>query len=150
MIRRPPRSTLFPYTTLFRSLAGFDGKAGNGIWTLKVMDLSTEDVGTLNAWSLTIAPLTSSCAAFTPQQFTLTVTRAGSGTVTSSPSGITCGGACEANYDRGTTVSLTATAVAGAGVAGWSGGGGAGGRPPPGSGSAGPAPPPPRRAARPS
>src|SRR5256885_7380564 len=24
MIRRPPRSTLFPYTTLFRSLAGFD------------------------------------------------------------------------------------------------------------------------------
>src|SRR2546430_7091739 len=24
MIRRPPRSTLFPYTTLFRSVAGFD------------------------------------------------------------------------------------------------------------------------------
>src|SRR2546422_6044365 len=24
MIRRPPRSTLFPYTTLFRSLIGFD------------------------------------------------------------------------------------------------------------------------------
>src|SRR2546421_8972184 len=24
MIRRPPRSTLFPYTTLFRSLRGFD------------------------------------------------------------------------------------------------------------------------------
>src|SRR2546428_9025485 len=24
MIRRPPRSTLFPYTTLFRSLAHFD------------------------------------------------------------------------------------------------------------------------------
>src|SRR3712207_8578840 len=29
MIRRPPRSTLFPYTTLFRSgLAGSDGEAG--------------------------------------------------------------------------------------------------------------------------
>src|SRR5690554_7562566 len=26
MIRRPPRSTLFPYTTLFRSLAGAVGK----------------------------------------------------------------------------------------------------------------------------
>src|SRR2546422_5585922 len=28
MIRRPPRSTLFPYTTLFRSLSrlGFDGR----------------------------------------------------------------------------------------------------------------------------
>src|SRR3712207_8423221 len=25
MIRRPPRSTLFPYTTLFRSLLGGDG-----------------------------------------------------------------------------------------------------------------------------
>src|SRR5438034_6386198 len=25
MIRRPPRSTLFPYTTLFRSLAGASG-----------------------------------------------------------------------------------------------------------------------------
>src|SRR3989449_11591911 len=25
MIRRPPRSTLFPYTTLFRSLAGTSG-----------------------------------------------------------------------------------------------------------------------------
>src|SRR2546430_13725531 len=28
MIRRPPRSTLFPYTTLFRSLGGDDGAAG--------------------------------------------------------------------------------------------------------------------------
>src|SRR3712207_8126530 len=29
MIRRPPRSTLFPYTTLFRSLAG--GVRGGGV-----------------------------------------------------------------------------------------------------------------------
>src|SRR5690348_17796952 len=28
MIRRPPRSTLFPYTTLFRSLHVHDGVAG--------------------------------------------------------------------------------------------------------------------------
>src|SRR2546429_5010810 len=28
MIRRPPRSTLFPYTTLFRSLTSIKGKAG--------------------------------------------------------------------------------------------------------------------------
>src|SRR5687767_15616871 len=28
MIRRPPRSTLFPYTTLFRSHAGALGEAG--------------------------------------------------------------------------------------------------------------------------
>src|SRR6266487_1208082 len=30
MIRRPPRSTLFPYTTLFRSPAGRPGAAGGG------------------------------------------------------------------------------------------------------------------------
>src|SRR3712207_8252435 len=28
MIRRPPRSTLFPYTTLFRSLTRLDGERG--------------------------------------------------------------------------------------------------------------------------
>src|SRR2546421_9422161 len=33
MIRRPPRSTLFPYTTLFRSrrLVGLDGRALHGL-----------------------------------------------------------------------------------------------------------------------
>src|SRR2546430_17148016 len=35
MIRRPPRSTLFPYTTLFRShqreVQGFDGRAIHGV-----------------------------------------------------------------------------------------------------------------------
>src|SRR5438034_7439420 len=39
MIRRPPRSTLFPYTTLFRSLLGWVVRFGelvceqNGYWT---------------------------------------------------------------------------------------------------------------------
>src|SRR3712207_7270798 len=31
MIRRPPRSTLFPYTTLFRSVVGEEEKNG-GLW----------------------------------------------------------------------------------------------------------------------
>src|SRR2546427_8778358 len=30
MIRRPPRSTLFPYTTLFRSCRSFSGVEGGG------------------------------------------------------------------------------------------------------------------------
>src|SRR3712207_8787579 len=30
MIRRPPRSTLFPYTTLFRSRSAFASLIGNG------------------------------------------------------------------------------------------------------------------------
>src|SRR3712207_9450372 len=34
MIRRPPRSTLFPYTTLFRSVGGGDGRRGRrSTWT---------------------------------------------------------------------------------------------------------------------
>src|SRR5256712_13242783 len=31
MIRRPPRSTLFPYTTLFRSLLGPSGEGDGGL-----------------------------------------------------------------------------------------------------------------------
>src|SRR3712207_9450670 len=36
MIRRPPRSTLFPYTTLFRSAARFAVRATSGIKRTKV------------------------------------------------------------------------------------------------------------------
>src|SRR5258708_20191699 len=32
MIRRPPRSTLFPYTTLFRSEDDFDFLTSNKVW----------------------------------------------------------------------------------------------------------------------
>src|SRR2546426_7492970 len=47
MIRRPPRSTLFPYTTLFRSGSGLEGPeqsylyfvvAQNGTWLIKRRD----------------------------------------------------------------------------------------------------------------
>src|SRR2546429_4448699 len=35
MIRRPPRSTLFPYTTLFRSVGGApEGFAREAVWSL--------------------------------------------------------------------------------------------------------------------
>jgi hypothetical protein len=47
----------------------------------------------------------------------------GSGTVTSSPSGINCGATCTKNYLAGTVVTLTATAATGTTFAGWSGGG---------------------------
>src|SRR5690348_18012442 len=33
MIRRPPRSTLFPYTTLFRSCSGFEMSRQPGSWS---------------------------------------------------------------------------------------------------------------------
>src|SRR5258708_20560574 len=52
MIRRPPRSTLFPYTTLFRSLPGYDvllcAPTGSGktlaafLWSINGLVLDSE------------------------------------------------------------------------------------------------------------
>jgi hypothetical protein len=55
---------------------------------------------------------------------TLTVTKsgAGSGTVTSSSTGINCGTTCAASYATGTQVTLTATPATGSTFTGWSGG----------------------------
>ena len=67
-----------------------------------------------SAWELSLSLATG---------FTLTVTEAGtgSGTVTSSPSGITCPSTCSATFSSGTVVTLTATPTAGQTFAGWSG-----------------------------
>ncbi len=64
-------------------------------------------------------------AGFTLQQFPLTITKmgGGTGTVTSSPAGISCGATCTANFAYGTPVTLTATPANGSTFAGWSGGG---------------------------
>ena len=59
-------------------------------------------------------------ATFQPRQ-TLTVTRVGSGTVTSVPSGINCGTDCTESYPFGTTVTLTAVPAADYTFTGWSG-----------------------------
>src|SRR2546422_6984951 len=42
MIRRPPRSTLFPYTTLFRSLKWVDSLAGNDQMVILQAGANTE------------------------------------------------------------------------------------------------------------
>jgi hypothetical protein len=47
---------------------------------------------------------------------------AGTGTVTSSPAGISCGSVCSANFHFGMQVTLTATPGKGSSFAGWSGG----------------------------
>jgi len=65
-------------------------------------------------------------AAFTqapPTLDTVTVTKSGAGTVTSSPAGITCGADCSESYTSGTVVTLTATPASNASFSGWSGGG---------------------------
>ena len=61
-------------------------------------------------------------ATFTPlPPQTLTVSASGSGTVTSSPSGISCPGTCSAAFSYGTVVDLTASPSTGYVFAGWSG-----------------------------
>jgi hypothetical protein len=54
--------------------------------------------------------------------YTLSVTSA-NGTVTSSPSGISCGATCSASYASGTVVTLSASASGGYTFTGWSGSG---------------------------
>ncbi len=54
-------------------------------------------------------------------QFTLSVTVTGNGSVSSSPSGISCGTQCEQDFNQGTSVTLTATADSGSSFTGWSG-----------------------------
>jgi len=58
-------------------------------------------------------------------QYTLTVLKAGTGTgtVTSSPAGISCGGNCSVSYDSGTSVTLTANPGTYSTFTGWTGGG---------------------------
>ena len=55
--------------------------------------------------------------------FTLTVNKVGTGTVTSVPSGITCGAICTTDAPGGSQVILYATAPSGSIFSGWSGGG---------------------------
>ena len=73
-------------------------------------------------------PLTASYdyVTYTPPGATghaLTVAKAGNGggTVTSNPSGISCGGTCSATYASGATVTLSASPAAGSTFGGWSG-----------------------------
>ena len=62
-------------------------------------------------------------AEFALQRHALTVSKSGSGsgTVTSSPAGISCGAACSASFDHGTLVKLTGAPTAGSKGAIWSG-----------------------------
>ncbi len=62
-------------------------------------------------------------AAFDRASYTLTVSVSGNGEVSSSPAGIDCkaenSGACSADFAPGTTVSLTATPMAGSSFSAW-------------------------------
>lgn len=87
-----------------------------------------------NAWSGACAGPNPSCtvlmnsnraatAEFVPIQYALNVARTGTGngSVVSTPAGINCGNTCTANYNAGTSVSLTANATNGSNFGGWNG-----------------------------
>ena len=69
-----------------------------------------------------MARLTSDLAAVSAQRtLTVQVAGSGSGSVTSSPAGISCPPTCSARFAQGTTVTLTPTPDPGSTFAGWSG-----------------------------
>jgi hypothetical protein len=72
---------------------------------------------------VTMSQARSVTATFTPNAYGLTVTKLGSGSgqVSSSPAGISCGTGCQASFDAGSTVTLTATPDADSVFTGWSG-----------------------------
>jgi trimeric autotransporter adhesin len=73
---------------------------------------------------VTVTAATTVTATFALNQYALNVTRAGAGTgtVTSAPTGINCGPTCSAMFNHGTMVTLTAAADTNADFGGWSGG----------------------------
>jgi hypothetical protein len=83
-------------------------------------------VGAVSAYTFTnVTANHTIAAAFTLNTYTLTVSKdgTGSGTVSSTPPGISCGGDCTETYAHGTVVTLTATPLISSTFAGWSGAG---------------------------
>jgi Divergent InlB B-repeat domain len=75
--------------------------------------------------TVTLTAATSVSATFRKPKHRLTTTTAGTGagTVSSAPTGTSCGSTCSADYESGTVVTLAAFPAAGSLFAGWDGGG---------------------------
>jgi hypothetical protein len=99
---------------------------GCGGRTVKVSWIGYTDVSTnRDGWFVDTvrfaADTPGSCAQAGPQSLTVAKAGAGTGTVTSEPAGIDCGGDCSESYAFGTDVHLTAAADPGDYFVGWSG-----------------------------
>lgn len=93
----------------------------------KLLELSVDrQVPVRASWLLLFVPFLAltGCGgggSTSPQQAQISVATSGSGTVISSPAGITCPGTCTANFQSGTALALSATPAAGFQFAGFSG-----------------------------
>jgi hypothetical protein len=113
-----------PQTVNYNQTASFTVTPSEG----HHIGLVTGCSGTLVGSTYTTGPVTDDCtisATFAINTYILGVTKAGmgSGAVTSSPIGISCGATCSASYTHGTAVILTAASSEDSLFAGWSGGG---------------------------
>jgi uncharacterized repeat protein (TIGR02543 family) len=81
----------------------------------------TGDCSGTSTCSLTMSANHNVTATFAVQTFTLSVTNAGNGSVSSNPAGISCGSTCSDAFASGTPVTLTATPSAGYVFSGWTG-----------------------------
>jgi PKD domain/Divergent InlB B-repeat domain len=101
--------------------------------TLVTLTASPDPGSTFSGWSgdctgtgscqLTMNQARSVTANFSPTNFGLVVSKQGAGTglVSSSPAGISCGASCQASFTSGSTVTLNAAPNPGSVFAGWSG-----------------------------
>ena len=99
-------------------------RGGSGDEPLDLSYSAMAAAGTFaNLLSPNILTITDGSVTVPGAQYTLTVSKtgAGSGTVTSSPSGINCGTTCSAGFNSGQSVTLTAAAGTGSTFSGWSG-----------------------------
>jgi len=114
-----------PQTVVYNNTTAFTVSPNTGYYISSVTGCG----GTLSGNTYTTGPVTVNCsvtATFAQTiagEYLLTVNETGSGTVTSSPTGINCGPACTAQFNSGTSVTLAATPTSGGSFTGWSGGG---------------------------
>ena len=92
--------------------------------TVTVRHTSSANYATVTDTTLSIGGISdtfSSTTVAAPIPATLTVSKTGTGGVTSTPAGISCGTDCSESYDKNTVVTLTATPVSGYAFSSWSG-----------------------------
>jgi len=107
---------LSSYELLWRLYYGIDATAGVRVKIIGISlgDYSVDIFDPNPEWELASGGIYS---------LVISKTGTGTGTVTSSPTGISCGTDCSKNYKSGTQVTLTPTASSGSTFVGWSGGG---------------------------